>query len=140
MGPETPVGLCLERTPELLVGVLGIWKAGGAYVPLDPGYPAERLGWILADAALPVVVATGSTAGALPEHGATLVPGGPASGRASDDGSDAAPEVPASAASLAYVIYTSGTTGRPRGCWCSTAPWPTCWPPRARRSASARAT
>ncbi|HYR09870.1 MAG TPA: amino acid adenylation domain-containing protein, partial [Longimicrobium sp.] len=111
VGPETPVGLCMERTPELLVGVLGIWKAGGAYVPLDPGYPAERLGWILSDAALPVVVATGSTAGVLPEHGATLV----RVDQLPDTAADAAPEVPASDAGLAYVIYTSGSTGRPKG-------------------------
>ncbi|HEY7768517.1 amino acid adenylation domain-containing protein, partial [Longimicrobium sp.] len=111
VGPETPVGLCLQRTPELLVGVLGIWKAGGAYVPLDPSYPAERLGWIIADAALPVVVVAESTAGVLPEHGATLVRvDGP-----SDAASSAAPEVPASGAGLAYVIYTSGSTGRPKG-------------------------
>ncbi|HEY0022717.1 MAG TPA: non-ribosomal peptide synthase/polyketide synthase [Longimicrobium sp.] len=109
VGPETPVGLCMERTPELLVGVLGIWKAGGAYVPLDPGYPAERLGWIIADAALPVVVATAGTAGVLPEHGATVV-------RVDElVETEAAPEVPASDASLAYVIYTSGSTGRPKG-------------------------
>ncbi|MFL5538260.1 MAG: amino acid adenylation domain-containing protein, partial [Longimicrobiaceae bacterium] len=111
VGPETPVGLCMERTPELLVGVLGIWKAGGAYVPLDPGYPAERLRWILADAALPVVVATGSTAGVLPEHGATLV----RVDQLAETAAEAAPEVPASAASLAYAIYTSGSTGRPKG-------------------------
>ncbi|HEV3052502.1 MAG TPA: amino acid adenylation domain-containing protein, partial [Longimicrobium sp.] len=115
VGPETPVGLCMERTPELLVGVLGIWKAGGAYVPLDPGYPAERLGWIIADAALPVVVATGSTAGVLPKHGATLVRVDQLPDTASDTGSDAAPEVRVSDASLAYVIYTSGSTGRPKG-------------------------
>ncbi|HEX2081075.1 MAG TPA: condensation domain-containing protein, partial [Longimicrobium sp.] len=109
VGPETPVGLCMERTPELLVGVLGIWKAGGAYVPLDPGYPAERLGWIITDAALPVVVATAGTAAALPEHGATLV-------RVDQlPDTEAAEEVPASDASLAYVIYTSGSTGRPKG-------------------------
>ncbi|HYR12414.1 MAG TPA: amino acid adenylation domain-containing protein, partial [Longimicrobium sp.] len=113
-GPETPVGLCMERTPELLVGVLGIWKAGGAYVPLDPGYPAERLGWIIADAALPVVVATGGTAGVLPEHGATLVRVDQLPEAAADTAAEA-PEVPASAASLAYVIYTSGSTGRPKG-------------------------
>ncbi|HEX6747845.1 MAG TPA: non-ribosomal peptide synthase/polyketide synthase [Longimicrobium sp.] len=111
VGPETPVGLCMERTPELLVGVLGIWKAGGAYVPLDPGYPAERLGWILTDAALPVVVATGDTAGVLPEHGATLV----RVDRLPETAAEAAPEVPASDAGLAYVIYTSGSTGRPKG-------------------------
>jgi amino acid adenylation domain-containing protein len=114
VGPETPVGLCMERTPELLVGVLGIWKAGGAYVPLDPGYPAERLGWIIADAALPVVVATGGTAGVLPEHGATLVRVDQLPETA-ETASDAAPEVPASDAGLAYVIYTSGSTGRPKG-------------------------
>ncbi|HYR08037.1 MAG TPA: amino acid adenylation domain-containing protein, partial [Longimicrobium sp.] len=111
VGPETPVGLCMERTPELLVGVLGIWKAGGAYVPLDPGYPAERLGWIIADAALPVVVATADTAGVLPEHGATLV----RVDQLAETAAEAAPEVPASDASLAYVIYTSGSTGRPKG-------------------------
>ncbi|WP_420126421.1 non-ribosomal peptide synthetase, partial [Longimicrobium sp.] len=114
VGPETPVGLCMERTPELLVGVLGIWKAGGAYVPLDPGYPAERLGWIIADAALPVVVATTDTAGVLPEHGATLVRVDQLPDLASDT-TDAAAEVTASDASLAYVIYTSGSTGRPKG-------------------------
>jgi amino acid adenylation domain-containing protein len=109
VGSETPVGLCMERTPELLVGVLGIWKAGGAYVPLDPAYPAERLGWIIGDAALPVVVATAATAGVLPEHGATLV-------RVDQlPEAEAAPEVPASAERLAYVIYTSGSTGTPKG-------------------------
>jgi amino acid adenylation domain-containing protein len=111
VGPETPVGLCMERTPELLVGVLGIWKAGGAYVPLDPGYPAERLGWIIADAALPVVVAARGTAGVLPQHGATLV----RVDALAETGAEAAPEVPASDASLAYVIYTSGSTGTPKG-------------------------
>ncbi|HEX8318640.1 amino acid adenylation domain-containing protein, partial [Longimicrobium sp.] len=111
VGPETPVGLCLERTPELLVGVLAIWKAGGAYVPLDPSYPAERLGWIIADAALPVVVVAESTAGVLPEHGATLV----RMDQLPDTASTTAPEVPASNAGLAYVIYTSGSTGRPKG-------------------------
>ncbi|HEV3052247.1 MAG TPA: condensation domain-containing protein, partial [Longimicrobium sp.] len=114
IGPETPVGLCMERTPELLVGVLGIWKAGGAYVPLDPAYPAERLGWIINDAALPVVVATVGTAAVLPEHGATLV----RVDQLPDTGVDVAAEaveVPASDARLAYVIYTSGSTGTPKG-------------------------
>jgi amino acid adenylation domain-containing protein len=115
VGPETPVGLCMERTPELLVGVLGIWKAGGAYVPLDPGYPAERLGWIITDAALPVVVATGSTAAVLPEHGATLVRVDQLPETASDAAAEMVTELPASDAGLAYVIYTSGSTGRPKG-------------------------
>jgi amino acid adenylation domain-containing protein len=111
VGPEIPVGLCMERTSELLVGVLGIWMAGGAYVPLDPGYPAERLGWIITDAAVPVVVATGSTAGVLPEHGATLV----RVDQLPETASSMTVEVPASDENLAYVIYTSGSTGRPKG-------------------------
>jgi amino acid adenylation domain-containing protein len=116
VGPETPVGLCMERTPELLVGVLGIWKAGGAYVPLDPAYPAERLGWIIGDAALPVVVATQGTAGVLPEHGATVVRVDQLPERAAaEDKAQSAPELAASDASLAYVIYTSGSTGTPKG-------------------------
>ncbi|HEU4562741.1 MAG TPA: amino acid adenylation domain-containing protein, partial [Longimicrobium sp.] len=119
VGPETPVGLCMERTPELLVGVLGIWKAGGAYVPLDPRYPAERLGWIIADAALPVVVTAGAAAAALPEHGATIVRADEMTDDApvdvSPNGSADATEASADAAELAYVIYTSGSTGRPKG-------------------------
>ncbi|WP_420124962.1 non-ribosomal peptide synthase/polyketide synthase [Longimicrobium sp.] len=114
VGPETPVGLCMERTPELLVGVLGIWKAGGAYVPLDPSYPADRLGWIITDAALPVVVATAGTAGVPPKHGATLVRVDQLPDVASDM-TNATSELPAIDASLAYVIYTSGSTGRPKG-------------------------
>jgi amino acid adenylation domain-containing protein len=115
VGPETPVGLCMERTPDLLVGVLGIWKAGGAYVPLDPQYPAERLGWIIADAALPVVVATADTAGVLPEHGATLVRVDQLADVAPETAAEPASELPASDVSLAYVIYTSGSTGTPKG-------------------------
>ncbi|HEV3051693.1 MAG TPA: amino acid adenylation domain-containing protein, partial [Longimicrobium sp.] len=111
IGPETPVGLCMERTPELLVGVLGIWKAGAAYVPLDPAYPGERLGWIIRDAALPVVVATADTAAVLPEHGATLV----RVDQLPETAADTAAELPASDARLAYVIYTSGSTGTPKG-------------------------
>ena len=56
VGPEVVVGLCVERSPEMLVGLLGILKAGGAYLPLDPDYPAERLAFMLADARAPVVV------------------------------------------------------------------------------------
>ncbi len=117
VGPETPVGVCLERGPALLVAVLGIWKAGGAYVPLDPDYPAERLAYVLRDAAAPVVLTDAQLAAALPEHGARAVlleqvleGAEPAAER---DDAGPAPEVDPD--NLAYVIYTSGSTGRPKG-------------------------
>ena len=56
VGPETVVGLCVERSPEMLIGLLGILKAGGAYLPLDPSYPHERLAFMLEDAGAPVLV------------------------------------------------------------------------------------
>ena len=121
VGPEVRVGLCLERSEELVVAILGVLWAGGAYVPLDPEAPAERLAYVLEDSAAPVVVARGETA--------ARVAGGPA--RVLDlaeldvaelDVADpgAAGALLPVAASLtpdhaAYVIYTSGSTGRPKG-------------------------
>ena len=64
VGPETVVGLCVERSVEMVIGLLGILKAGGAYLPLDPGYPAERLAFMLADAGAAVLVTPGGAAGA----------------------------------------------------------------------------
>jgi amino acid adenylation domain-containing protein len=122
VGPETPVGVCLERGPALLVAVLGTWKAGGAYVPLDPDYPAERLAYVLRDAAAPVLLTEAHLAAALPEHGAhvllldQVLPEGAerAAGEdAAEDTADPAPEPDPD--SLAYVIHTSGSTGRPKG-------------------------
>src|SRR5258706_9911036 len=66
VGPDTVVGLCVERSPALVVGVLGILKAGGAYFPLDPSYPAERLGYMLADADAPVLVTQAALTEPLP--------------------------------------------------------------------------
>ena len=72
VGPEVIVGLCVERSLEMVVGLLGILKAGGAYLPLDPGYPAERLAYMLADARAAVVVTQAALAGQIPGHdGAT---------------------------------------------------------------------
>ncbi|HYU33714.1 MAG TPA: amino acid adenylation domain-containing protein [Thermoanaerobaculia bacterium] len=110
---EALVGLCVERSPEMLVAVLGILKAGGAYVPLDPEYPQARLGYMLDDSGVEVVLTGRRLAGmgcfagrrtvALDEPGLTEAAGGPPdlSGRRSDQ--------------LAYVIYTSGSTGQPKG-------------------------
>ncbi|HVT15727.1 MAG TPA: amino acid adenylation domain-containing protein, partial [Thermoanaerobaculia bacterium] len=119
VGPEVLVGVCAERTPALLVALLGVLEAGGAYVPLDPTHPRERLGWILADSRARVVLTERSLSDALPPHEARVV-----LLDEEDDDSEgagagvAAAPVPATAAraeNLAYVIYTSGSTGRPKG-------------------------
>ncbi|MCI0399626.1 MAG: amino acid adenylation domain-containing protein [Chloroflexi bacterium] len=120
VGPETPVGICMERSPEMVVGLLGILKAGGAYVPFDPAYPRERLAFMLADtkrreAGSKLVVLTQPwLAGTLPEHEAHLV-------RLDSHWETLAGEPDDNPGNLtrlnnlAYIIYTSGTTGRPKG-------------------------
>lgn len=116
--PDVPVGLCSRRTPEAIVGMLGILKAGGAYVPIDPGYPAERIDFLLADCAAPIVVAAKDTSEVIGGRHTAIVwierdeivvgPGARELDRG-DEPSRAAGD------SLAYVIYTSGSTGKPKG-------------------------
>src|SRR5262249_9515586 len=72
-GPEPVVGLCAERSPEMLIGLLGILKAGGAYLPLDPSYPQERLTFMLADAGAPVLVTQSALLDRLGAHDARIV-------------------------------------------------------------------
>ncbi len=114
VGPETRVGVCVGRSPELVVALLAVWRAGGAYVPLDPAYPAERLAFMLEDSRAAVLVAAPDLLGRLPATGAeTVLLGG---GDAMEDEAAAAPPgTPAVADNLAYLIYTSGSTGRPKG-------------------------
>ena len=114
VGPEVRVGICLERGVEMLVGLLGILKAGGAYVPLDPTYPAERLSFMLEDAAAPLIVTQEKLRGSLGVRHADLI-------RIDSDRSEIALESGeniesgAGGENLTYVIYTSGSTGRPKG-------------------------
>ncbi|MEO6195391.1 MAG: amino acid adenylation domain-containing protein [Thermoanaerobaculia bacterium] len=121
VGPEVRVGLCLQRTPEMLVALLAVLKAGGAYVPLDPTHPRERLGWILEDAKAPVLLVDRASLAALPEHGAVVIDPADAANAANAVNDPAAAEacrpLPRRALpeNLAYVIYTSGSTGRPKG-------------------------
>ncbi|HEV2733674.1 MAG TPA: amino acid adenylation domain-containing protein, partial [Longimicrobiaceae bacterium] len=112
-GPETRVGVHLERSVELVVALLGVLKAGGAYVPLDPSYPPGRLAWMLEDAGVAVLLTRERLRGTLPAGAAVVVSlDGSADALPDEDG--AAPAVPAGPESLAYVIYTSGSTGTPR--------------------------
>jgi len=114
VGPEVLVGLCIERSLDMVVGLLGILKAGGAYVPLDPGYPQERLAFILEDARVPVVLTQERLIAGLPDHGAEVVyldSGWHTISRQSDQ----EPVSGATADNLASVLYTSGSTGRPKG-------------------------
>jgi amino acid adenylation domain-containing protein len=114
VGPETLVGVCMQRSPRLVIGLLGVWKAGGAYVPMDPTYPTERLAFMLEDANLRVLLTDGRSRCVFPsaadrtlclelhwpliecESTANLPPA-------------------AGPSNLAYVMYTSGSTGRPKG-------------------------
>ncbi|HEX8424095.1 MAG TPA: non-ribosomal peptide synthetase, partial [Pyrinomonadaceae bacterium] len=118
VGAESLVGVCAERTPEMVIALLGVFKAGGAYLPLDPAYPAERLSYMLEDAGVRVLLTQRRLAETLHPRGTEVVyldeP------RRRDAASDN--RQPATTATrmarpenLAYVIYTSGSTGRPKG-------------------------
>ncbi|HEX5868976.1 MAG TPA: condensation domain-containing protein, partial [Longimicrobium sp.] len=115
VGPETRVGICLERGPEMVAAVLAVLKAGGAYVPLDPAYPAERLAWVLADSAAPVLVTQDALRGVLPAPDGVRVVlvDGDAARIAAQPAEN--PQIGVGPGSLAYVIYTSGSTGTPKG-------------------------
>ncbi len=111
--PETPVGMCVGRSADLVVAVLGILEAGGAYVPLDPTYPAERLAFVIEDSAAPVVVTQRALRDRLPAGGRTVLVEETAWPAETAD-SDVTP-VSGRPDSAAYIIYTSGSTGRPKG-------------------------
>jgi amino acid adenylation domain-containing protein len=114
VGPETIVGICMERSLEMAVGLLGILKAGGAFLPLDPGYPKDRIEFMVRDAGVSVLLTQQSLREELPRQQTTLI-GLDSDGRAVAAESAEAPAVTVSPHNPAYVIYTSGSTGRPRG-------------------------
>ncbi|HEU4884656.1 MAG TPA: amino acid adenylation domain-containing protein, partial [Longimicrobium sp.] len=114
VGPEVRVGLCLPRTPDLLAAMLGVLGAGGAYVPLDPAYPRERLGYMVQDAAIALVITDAGLADRLPDGAAALL----LLDREADAIAAEPAEAPVSAVlpeNLSHVIFTSGSTGRPKG-------------------------
>nr|UXE44649.1 linear gramicidin synthase subunit B [uncultured bacterium] len=118
VGPEVRVALYLDRSPLLVVGILGVLKAGGAYVPLDPAYPRERIEFILADAGAPLVLTRQALLDRVPSgSGRTLALDGDRPDGSSIAGprSPSAPPRAADPDNLAYLIYTSGSTGRAKG-------------------------
>jgi amino acid adenylation domain-containing protein len=114
VGPEVLVGICMERSLEMVVGLLGILKAGGAYVPLDPAYPLERLAFVLEDTQTPVILTVEGLVKKLPEHGAQVVCLD-SDWEAIAQNSEENPICETTPENLIYVIYTSGSTGKPKG-------------------------
>jgi amino acid adenylation domain-containing protein len=114
VGPDRLVGICVQRSVEMVVGLLGILKAGGAYVPLDAGYPMERLSFMMEDAGVGVLIAGSDLVERFPMHrGQTFCPDTEwdlVSGQSRSNLESAV-----RGENLAYVIYTSGSTGRPKG-------------------------
>ena len=119
-GPETIVGIALERSPEMIVALLAILKAGAAYLPLDPAYPAERLALMVEDASAKLIITTTAVAGTWPPSKplVCLDAGDIAAALTHEPASnptDAERISPLRSNNLAYVIYTSGSTGKPKG-------------------------
>jgi len=114
VGPEVLTGIAVERSLEMMVGLLAILKAGGAYVPIDPSFPAQRIALMIEDSQTPVILATEQTRPHLPQTGMRIVL---IDGDASEIAKHPTDPVPSTAngENLAYVIYTSGSTGRPKG-------------------------
>ncbi|MEH2247202.1 amino acid adenylation domain-containing protein [Nostoc sp.] len=114
VGPEVLVGICLERSLEMIVGLLGILKAGGAYVPLDPAYPSERLGFILEDTQTPILLTQEKFVKNLPPHQAQVICLD-SNWQGNIRNTQENPVSETTADNLIYVIYTSGSTGQPKG-------------------------
>ncbi len=113
-GPDTLTGVCVERTPAMVIALLGVLKAGGAYVPIDPDLPSERIIAMLADADAPVLLTQGSLLPRLPVTKARMVcldEDQPVIAQQSTE----LPPAATGPSNLAYVIYTSGSTGEPKG-------------------------
>ena len=113
VGPDVPVAICVERSMEMVVGVLGVLKAGGVYVPVDPALPSQRVQFMLQDSAASVLVTLSSLVEQLPDHDARVV----CLDRAEQVVAESAENLSSgvTAANAAYVIYTSGSTGRTQG-------------------------
>ena len=115
VGPEVKVGICVHRSPGMVVAILGILKAGGAYVPLDPEYPEERLAYIIKDADLSIILTHRDSVEHLPKDDNLQLVFMDSDWDAIDKMSINRPPNRAKPNNLAYIIYTSGSTGKPKG-------------------------
>jgi amino acid adenylation domain-containing protein len=121
VGAESLVGICAERSIELVVGLLAVAKAGGAYVPIDPAYPSERVDFILKDSGMAALLTQKALAEELPARAPAGMPTGRPPVLYLDESTEPEPDAAANLKplagpdQLAYVIYTSGSTGRPKG-------------------------
>ena len=113
IGTESLVGLCFERSVEMVVGLMGIWKAGAAYVPLDPSNPESRLQYILEDTGIRVLVTNEVLLGWIPKDIKTVCLDRDQAMLSQE--SKLSPICEVTGENLAYVIYTSGSTGNPKG-------------------------
>jgi len=109
-GAEAVVGICMERSLDMIAGMLGVLKAGAAYIPLDPGYPAERIAFMIDDAGISIVLTQQDLAGRLPSDSIQVIVDRETFDQESGDNHD----VTISDQNLAYVLYTSGSTGKPK--------------------------
>ncbi|MCL4875579.1 MAG: amino acid adenylation domain-containing protein [Anaerolineae bacterium] len=114
IGPDMLVGLCVERSLDMLVGLLGILKSGAGYVPIDPTFPAERVAYMLEDANAKVLVTEQSLLDTLPQHQGEVICMDTDWPQISQE-RDTNPDAPFAPQNLAYTIYTSGSTGKPKG-------------------------
>jgi amino acid adenylation domain-containing protein len=110
--PESKVGVALERSTALIVSLLAVLKAGGAYVPLDPEYPEERLGYMVRDSRIGLLITDSRSRAKLPDEGIPILE---LDGLDLTNGPDTDPQVAINGKNLAYVVYTSGSTGTPKG-------------------------
>ncbi|MTJ47693.1 non-ribosomal peptide synthetase/type I polyketide synthase [Dolichospermum sp. UHCC 0259] len=112
--PEVKVGICVERSLEMIIGILAILKAGGAYLPLDPAYPPERLEFMLSDAQVPFILTKSALLETLPHHQAQVICLDTDKSIFTQQTSSN-PSHQTQSHNLAYIIYTSGSTGKPKG-------------------------
>ena len=115
VGRDVPVAICMERSLEMVMGVLAVLQSGGAYVPVDPAYPRDRIDYMLGDCGAPLILTQPGLMDALPRGGARIITVDAREFGAEAGERESLPPPEASPLSLTYLIYTSGSTGRPKG-------------------------